>query len=119
MQELHAQAADPTAGELISMRTRMRGFIFPNLPVSPREQLAFDNAVHFQIEHEREQKRALGMDLPDGLTEVTIGHFTAAFSESALSGKLTRRTICDAAYAELLTAGLLYRGLEGRCMPCP
>lgn len=59
------------------------------------------------------------MSLPEGVTSVTIGHFSASFDDSAFTGKLTRKTICDAAYSELLLAGLLYRGLEGRMAACP
>lgn len=53
------------------------------------------------------------------VTSVAIGHFSASFDDSAFTGKLTRKTICDAAYSELLLAGLLYRGLEGRMAACP
>ena len=60
---------------MINMRAKMSGFIFPNVPISDFERAAFERAVNYQIEHERQRR---------------------------------------AAYSELLLAGLLYRGLEGR-----
>ena len=99
---------------MINMRAKMSGFIFPNIPISD-----FERAVNYQIEHERQRRAAVGMSLPEGVTSVAIGHFSASFDDSAFTGKLTRKTICDAAYSELLLAGLLYRGLEGRMAACP
>ena len=95
---------------MINMRAKMSGFIFPNVPISDFERAAFERAVNYQIEHERQRRAAVG---------ITIGHFSASFDDSAFTGKLTRKTICDAAYSELLLAGLLYRGLEGRMAACP
>ena len=113
MPEFHSEAKKPTKDELISMRARMNAFIFPNVPVTEPEKRAFEHAVKLQIEHERRQLKALhGNEMPDGVTQFTIGHFTMAFEQGAISSKLTRKTICDAAYGELLTAGLLYRGVE-------
>lgn len=119
MDELHPQASEPTEDELSVMRARMNGYIFPNIPVTQEEQQAFEQAMRFQIEHERRQREALsGVTLPDGTTGFTIGHFQMSFEQGALSSRLTRRTVCDAAYGVLLRAGLLYRGVErGRC-PC-
>lgn len=105
--------------DMINMRAKMSGFIFPNVPISDFERAAFERAVNYQNEHERQRRAAVGMSLPEGVTSVAIGHFSASFDDSAFTGKLTRKTICDAAYSELLLAGLLYRGLEGRMAACP
>ena len=114
MTELHPKANEPTAEEKEAMQARMSAYIFPNTPYTDEEKQAFDKAVLFQIQHERMQAEALGGQmLPDGLKEFNIGHFQGAF-ETSVSSKLSRKTICDAAYGVLLRAGLLYRGVERR-----
>lgn len=114
MTELHPQANEPTAEEKEAMQARMNAYIFPNTPYTAEEKAAFEKAVLFQIQNERMQKEALGgQTLPDGLKEFTIGHFQGAF-ETGISSALSRKTICGAAYGELLRAGLLYRGVERR-----
>ena len=50
--------------DLINMRAKMSGFIFPNVPISDFERAAFERAVNYQIEHERQLRAAEGMILP-------------------------------------------------------
>lgn len=119
MPDMHTQAVEPTEDELKFMQARMNGYIFPNSPVTDEEKEAYKDACLFQIEHERKIKEALSnQTLPDGVTAFQIGHFSMQFQAGSFSSKLTNKTICDAAYGTLLRAGLLYRGVEGRCRPC-
>lgn len=113
MSENHGQSERVDEHEIAMMRARMDGYIFPNTAVTDAEKEALHAACLYQIEHERRQREALeGERLPDGTTGFTIGHFQMAFAEGAISSRLTRRTICDAAHGILLRAGLLYRGVE-------
>lgn len=113
MSENHGLPLELTPQERLTMRARMNGYIFPNVPVTQEEQEAFEAACALQIEHERHQREATaGMQLPDGTTGFVIGHFQMTFGDGAMSSRLSRKTICDAAYGILLRAGLLYRGVE-------
>ena len=51
--------------DMINMRAKMSGFIFPNVPISDFERAAFERAVNYQIEHER-QRRAAVSAMPNG-----------------------------------------------------
>ena len=90
------------------MRARMLGAIFPNTPLTPAEQAAFDKAVDFQILHEMDQ----ATDLPKGAKSVRIGHYSVEMADSGAGDLLTPRRRCGAAYGVLLYAGLLYKGVE-------
>ena len=115
MPDIHEYSeTEPTEQELQLMRDRMLLYIFPNDPVTEEEQEAFAQAVTYQIEHERHRKALLN-GIPDGTQSFKVGDFQMAFEDGVNDHRLTRKTICDAAYAKLLKAGLLYRGLEGRC----
>lgn len=119
MADLHAHTGQYSEDELANMRARMRGFILPNVVRTEEEKAAFESACMYQIEHEKRRQDVLkDKSIPDGVTSVQIGHFAMQFDVDAFKTTLNRRTICDAAYAELLYAGLLYRGLEGRCGTC-
>lgn len=96
--------------ERAMMEERMKLFIFPNEAASAEQIEAFDLAVEYQIVHERVQAAALG-DVPNGVSSFKIGDFSMSFADGATSSKLTRKTLCEAAYSVLLRAGLLYRGL--------
>ena len=61
--------------DMINMRAKMSGFIFPNVPISDFERAAFERAVNYQIEHERQRRAAVGMSLPEGVTSVAIVHW--------------------------------------------
>lgn len=98
-----------------AMVPRMRAFIFPTVPQSEDEIAAFTKAILYQIEHEAKQAEALnGTVLPDGVSSFKIGDFSMSFADADSDQRLSRKTICPSAYGVLLTAGLLYRGVEGR-----
>ena len=87
------------------VREHLLGVIFPNTPVTPEERRAFLKALRLQRSWEEEQ----GQTLPAGIVSFEIGHFRAQ-----TDGKVRRGAsgLCPAAYAVLLRAGLLYRGVE-------
>lgn len=115
MAQLYDRDIPCTESEMQSMRDRMRGFILPSVVRTDQEKEAFETACLYQIEHERKLLELMGgQEIPRGVTDFEIGHFSMAFESGTFSGVLTRKTICDAAYGTLLTAGLLYRGVEGR-----
>lgn len=108
----HTWAGRATEAETELMRERLRLFIFPNEARSESEQAAFEQAAAFQIAHEKSLQERRG-DIPEGASSFKIGDFSMSFEEGANSAGLNRKTICEAAYAVLLRAGLLYRGLPG------
>ena len=114
MADLHTWDGTPNAAETELMEEQMRLFIFPNEARTEEEKAAFDNAVAFQIEHEKSRAEQAG-EIPDGVSSFRIGDFSMTFEKGANACGLTRTNICPAAYSVLLRAGLLYRGLEGRC----
>ena len=114
MADLHTWTGEPTADETAMMEDRMRLFIFPNEAVTDEEITAFNKAVSYQIAHEKSQQEQRG-DIPDGVTAFKIGDFSMNFESGVNGSGLSRKNICQAAYSMLLHAGLLYRGLEGRC----
>ena len=61
------------------------------------------------------QQMRLTDQVPEGTQSFSIGDFSMTFNKDFLEGRLTRKTICPAAYGLLLRSGLLYRGVEGRC----
>ena len=119
MPDLHTWAGTPTEEETAMMEDRMRLFIFPNDPQTEDETEAFSKAVSYQIAHEKSLAEQYGdIGIPDGTTGFKIGDFSMTFEEGVNGSGLTHKTICQAAYSVLLRAGLLYRGLEGRCCGC-
>lgn len=116
MPDIHTDCAEPTKCEMEQMIPRMQAFIFPNTPTTAEEKAAFDKAVRFQINHEKSMNEKLSAaEIPDGMKAFTIGNFRMEFGDGAFDSRLTRKTICPSAYGVLLTAGLLYRGIEGGC----
>ena len=101
----------PTDTDLERVRERMRSFIFPNRASNEEEEAAFEQAVIWQYEHDATAAAAME-DLPPNVSRYTADHFTVEFREAASM----RANICPAAYSLLLRKGLLYRGLEGRCV---
>ena len=114
MADNHTWNGTPTEAETALMKERMRLYIFPNAPATEDEVEAFDTAVAYQIAHDKSRESQYD-DIPDGVTSFKIGDFSMNFSGGVNDSKLTNKTICQAAYFVLLRAGLLYRGLEGRC----
>jgi hypothetical protein len=114
MTDVHTWTGTPTEAETAMMNDRMRLFIFPNDPHTEDEIEAFNKAVAYQIAHEKTREEKYG-DIPDGVSAFKIGDFSMDFAAGMNASGLTGSTICQAAYSVLLRAGLLYRGLEGRC----
>lgn len=99
-----------------AMLPRMRAFIFPSIPRLDFEVAAFNKAILYQIEHEDKISEAMnGQVLPQGVNSFNIGDFAMSFGSGTFDQRLTRKTICPTAYGILLEAGLLYKGVEGRC----
>lgn len=117
MADIHTWTGTPTEEEQALMEDRMRLFIFPNDPQTEDETEAFSKAVSYQIAHEKSIAENFG-DIPEGVEAFKIGDFSMNFGEGVNGSGLTHKTICQAAYSVLLRAGLLYRGLEGRCCGC-
>ena len=117
MADVHTWTGTPTEEELAMMTDRMRLFIFPNEARTDEETAAFQKAVAYQIAHEKSLSEQYG-DIPDGVSAFRIGDFSMDFEHGVNSSGITGKTICQAAYSVLLRAGLLYRGLEGRCCGC-
>lgn len=115
MIDRHTVTQEPTEAERELMRPRIKAFIFPSIPRMSFEIEAFNTAVDLQINHEKSQAEKTGdVDLPDGVKSFDIGEFSMSFEDGAMSGRLTKRTICPSAYGILLEAGLMYKGVEGR-----
>lgn len=94
-------------------RDKLYAFIFPNVPRTEEETEAFEQAVRYQYEHEATRAEQL-KDLPEGVKEFSVGDFSMTFEKGYADSRLTKKTICPAAYGVLLRHGLLYRGVEGR-----
>jgi len=112
--DLHAKDIPVDESQLELTRDKVRGFIFPNTPSTQQDQEAFEKAVLYQYEHEATQAQKM-QEVPDGAQSFSIGDFSMSFDKDFLQSRLTRKTICPAAYGVLLRQGLLYRGVEGRC----
>lgn len=117
MADVHTWEGTATEKETALMADWMRLYIFPNEPKTEEETEAFNKAVTYQIEHDKSQAEKYG-DIPEGVEAFRIGDFSMNFAEGVNGSGLSKNTICPAAYSVLLRAGLLYRGLEGRCCGC-
>ena len=113
MSDFHENVMEPGANTVQQFREKLYAFIFPNVPRTEEETAAFEQAVRYQYEHEATRKKQT-QDLPEGVKEFSIGDFSMAFEKGYNDGRLTKKTICPAAYGLLLRHGLLYRGVEGR-----
>ena len=100
------------AEALALVKERLYAFCFPNVPGTEAERAAFDEAARLQLAHEAEN--AAGAEMPAGVRSFRIGDFQMELEEGTAGGRLTRRSVCPAAYGLLLRHGLLYRGAEGR-----
>lgn len=119
MPDIHGVFSAPTADEIAAMEPRIKAFIFPSIPHEEFEIEAFNEAVVYQINHEKTlAAQTNGQSLPNGVTAFRIGEFSMNFGDGAFDGNLTKRNICPTAYGILLEAGLMYKGVEGRG-PCP
>lgn len=115
MIDKHTATDPPTDEERALMRPRMKAFIFPTIPRKDYETEAFDEAMDLQIMHEKSLAAVVDdIELPDGVKSFDIGEFSMSFEDGMTSARLTKKTICPAAYGVLLEAGLMYKGVEGR-----
>lgn len=115
MIDLHAQDIPEDSGTKAFVRDKVYAFIFPNSPTTDADTAAFEKAVQYQYEHEMTQAMKASDEIPEGVQSFSIGDFHMSFDKDWLETRLTRKTICPAAYGVLLRQGLLYRGVEGRC----
>ena len=118
MPDVHGQFSQPTQAEIEAMEPRIKAFIFPSIPRKDFEIEAFNKAVRYQIDHEKTLTELTAKQaLPNGTQSFRIGDFNMAFEDGAFASRLNRKTICGTAYGILLEAGLMYKGVEGRCAP--
>lgn len=118
MPDIHGAVSAPSSQDIAAMEPRIKAFIFPSIPREPFEVEAFNQAVIYQIEHEKSIAAKMNDQLlPDGVRSFAIGDFSMSFEEGVFDQRLTKKTICPTAYGILLEAGLLYKGVEGR-LPC-
>jgi len=116
MPDIHGNYGSPKLDEVMAMEPRMKAFIFPTIVHDGFEREAFDRAVYYQIQHEKTIAAAINnQQIPEGVTSFRIGDFSMTFGDGSFDTRLTRKTICPTAYGILLEAGLLYKGVEGRC----
>ena len=113
MSDFHAQVEVADEATMQLFREKLYAFIFPNVPSTEEEAATFEQAAKYQYEHEATRARQT-QDLPEGVKEFSIGDFAMTFEKGYSDGRLTKKTICPAAYGLLLRHGLLYRGVEGR-----
>lgn len=95
---------------LSDCETRMAAYIVPNTPQRKDQIKAFETAVYAQLEHETSAANAQIADMPGGLSGFTVNGFSATFRENG-NGTVFHCGISKRAKAELLRAGLLYRGV--------
>lgn len=97
---------------LADCEDRMLAYIFPNTPASPDDEDALEQAIYAQFVHENNARNKALAEVPAGAIQFRLGEFQMQFDPEYASGKLTRRTISQAAHGILLRQGLLYRGVE-------
>ena len=113
MADVHIVCPAPREDELEMMRDKMLAYIFPNTPMTADQKAAFEKACKYQLAHDKTVIAKMGnTDLPDGVTGFEIGDFSMTFEAGAISSRLTKKTVCPAAHGVLLSAGLLYKGVE-------
>lgn len=111
MSDLHTVAEQPTAEQLNAYSQRILAYIIPRVPQNDLEKDIVKVAAIQQFQHEKSAEAALdGTHLPDNTQSFKLGDFSMSF-DGSIGGPLTRKTICPTAYAMLLNAGLLYRGV--------
>ena len=87
------------------IEARLRAYIRPNEASTADELSALDRAVDAQLAYERESGAE---GLPPGVESLRIGNYSVQASEPG-GAALTRSSICPAAWAILVNAGLLRR----------
>lgn len=105
-QKRHANAER----ELERCEKRILAYIIPNSPVCSGQQEAFTNAVYAQIAADNKAAASMG-DIPEGISSFTVNGFSATLKGSS-GDAVSAGGICRDARAELLYAGLLYKGVH-------
>lgn len=96
--------------ELERCEKRILAYIIPNFPECSGQVEAFTNAVYAQIAADYQAATSMG-ELPEGVTSFTVNGFSATLKGNS-GDVVSSGGICRDARAELLYAGLLYRGVR-------
>lgn len=100
---------------LRSCESRLLDYILPNIPRCPEQVSAFQRAVYTQFRHETCDKNKQLAEIPDGVKSFTVNGFSATFGDKGIGDSVSPSGLCREAKAELLMAGLLYRGVGCTC----
>jgi len=96
--------------ELERAEKRMLAYIIPNSPACSGQQEAFANAVYAQIAADSKAAASMG-EIPEGVSSFTVNGFSATLKGNS-GDVVSAGGICRDARAELLYAGLLYKGVR-------
>lgn len=111
MIDRHTESGTPDSMAHEMMLARIQEFIFPNVANTTEQQAAIEKAVTYQWQHEETVFNALdGKVIPENVSGFKAGEFSMSFTDKG-NGRLTRDTMCPAAYACLFNAGLCYKGV--------
>lgn len=105
----NGESAERVLGEC---EARMAAYVIPNSPQQDPD--AFESAVYAQAIWENSPGNAQLAEMPGGLKSFSVNGFSAAFAGGG-QGEISRlfpAGVARAAYAILLEAGLLYKGVS-------
>lgn len=97
--------------DLTDCEMRMLAYITPNTPRCDEQIEAFCQAVYTQYRHEHSAAASQMAGVPEGLRSFTVNGFSATLDDMVTGSTLFRTGISRTAWAILLYAGLLYRGV--------
>ena len=110
---------DPEAEARLALadcEARLLAYITPNTPRCDEQIEAFCKAVYAQYRHEHSAAASQMDGVPEGLRSFTVNGFSATLDDMVNGSTLFRTGISRTAWAILLYAGLLYRGVpQCRC----
>lgn len=90
----------------------IKAVIVPTIATTPEEIEAIKRAAIKQYNYETEIKNNFdGQSIPDNVSSFRIGNFAMSFNKSSKSS-CSIKGLAPIAYAILLNAGLLYRGVK-------
>lgn len=101
------------ARQLANVERRMLAYIMPNEPIGEDETAAFTTAVFEQYLYEREGAGKQMADMPAGIRSFSVNGFSAKLGGA--TGAEFPSGVSPDARAALLTAGLLFKGVDCRC----
>lgn len=96
---------------LADCEARLLAYITPNTPRCDEQIEAFCQAVYAQYRHEHSAAASQMDGVPEGLRSFTVNGFSATLDDTVNGSTLFRTGISRTAWAILLYAGLLYRGV--------